>query len=133
VRLAENHCPKGHGPKVRLGDGAWRCRPCHNAKLREYYKNNPRPLRRYDPVTGLQKKWGLTMADLDAMLEAQGGVCAICKGVDWGHRRASIDHCHKTGQIRGLLCHKCNIGLGHYNDDPELLIAAAQYLKERSQ
>ncbi len=47
-------------------------------------------------------------------------------------RRLSIDHDHNTGDIRGLLCHNCNVAIGHLNDDPELLDAAAGYLRTAS-
>ena len=61
-------------------------------------------------------------------LAAQGGVCAICSRTD---ERLSLarDHCHRTGAWRGLLCGRCNKGLGLFNDSPELLMAAADYVK----
>ena len=51
--------------------------------------------------------------------------CAICQKSDL---RLSVDHCHSTGQIRGWLCHNCNVGLGHFKDDTDLLRAAINYL-----
>ena len=62
------------------------------------------------------------------MLVEQNGVCAICKKTCTIRKRLSIDHDHKTGGIRKLLCSRCNSGLGFFLDDPELLIAAAKYL-----
>lgn len=53
------------------------------------------------------------------------GRCAICKRQD---TRLCIDHCHKTGRIRGVLCHRCNSGIGSFRDNPTLLTAAAAYL-----
>jgi hypothetical protein len=64
-----------------------------------------------------------------AILEAQDGRCAIC-GKFPTIRRLHVDHSHATGKIRGLLCHKCNVGLGHFNDDSDLLLKASEYLKK---
>lgn len=62
------------------------------------------------------------------MLLQQGGVCLICN--DPGDRQAlGVDHCHATGLVRGILCDKCNRGLGYFKDNPELLIAASIYLE----
>jgi hypothetical protein len=61
------------------------------------------------------------------LLSAQDGRCAIC-GAERGTRRLAIDHDHTTGFIRGLLCVRCNTGLGSFRDDPELLRKAIEYL-----
>jgi hypothetical protein len=76
-------------------------------------------------------QYGITCADYERMLQAQFGGCAICGR---GQSRSSddnlyIDHCHKTGRVRGLLCTACNAGLGQFQDDPKLLRRAARYLK----
>ncbi len=63
----------------------------------------------------------------------QNGVCKICNKENQDRRKSkflAIDHCHDTGKFRGLLCHKCNLGLGHFNDDPKLLRVAADYLEQ---
>ena len=62
------------------------------------------------------------------MLRRQGGVCGICKRKP-GKRRLCVDHDHKTGQVRGLLCGRCNSGNGFYGDDPRLTRAATAYLE----
>jgi hypothetical protein len=74
----------------------------------------------------LRKTYGLTLEDYEAMLEAQDYGCAICGGQ--GSRRLVVDHCHATERVRGLLCDKCNIGLGWFRDDPELMDRAIGYL-----
>lgn len=86
----------------------------------------------YQANWGLQKNFGLTIDDYNQILKKQNGVCAICfkksekaKG-RWG--KLYVDHCHKTGKIRGLLCNRCNLGLGHFEDSPELLFSATNYL-----
>lgn len=73
------------------------------------------------------KKYGLTEADYQLLLEKQGYVCAVC-GNKPLLRRLAVDHCHKTGNVRGLLCRKCNQGIGHFNDDPKKLKKAIEYL-----
>lgn len=72
------------------------------------------------------KKYGMTPQQHQAILEEQKGLCRICKET---LGRVHIDHDHKTGAVRGLLCHKCNVGLGHFRDDPALLREAAIYLE----
>lgn len=75
-------------------------------------------------------KFGITQAELDAMLEAQHNLCAICGN---GHvgvgTRLHIDHCHSTGRIRGLLCGKCNTAVGLLDDSPERAEQLAAYLR----
>jgi hypothetical protein len=81
----------------------------------------------------LKSRWNLSLEEFQALLDAQDGVCAICKQPENPayKRRLAIDHDHITGNIRGLLCHMCNTGLGKFGDNPELLIAASNYLKEQ--
>lgn len=74
----------------------------------------------------LSSQYQLTVADYDRMVEAQSGRCAICHGQP---PRLVVDHDHATGQIRGLLCHKCNVGLGALGDDLGGLLAAVAYLE----
>ena len=71
--------------------------------------------------------YGLTIAEYDAILEAQGGGCAIC-GRSPGRKRLPVDHNHETGEIRGLLCLACNRAVGLLGDDPDLARRAAEYL-----
>lgn len=71
-------------------------------------------------------RYGLSLAQYHALLARQGNACAICRKAA---RVLCIDHCHMTGRVRGLLCRKCNGGLGFYDDDPELLRAALAYLE----
>jgi hypothetical protein len=71
---------------------------------------------------------GLTDAEYDALLASQGGLCAICRG-GFGSPGDRIDHDHDTGRVRGLLCHNCNVALGHFRDDPLILARAAAYVR----
>lgn len=78
---------------------------------------------------GRLKKYGLTIAQYHQLHEQQSGRCRICDRAlsDGVH----IDHDHATLVVRGLLCPKCNIGLGHFEDDPQRLRRAAAYLKSK--
>ena len=95
--------------------------------------NNSKILRR----AMLKKKYGMSELDYDTMLAAQNMGCAICGSLEPNGRVGlcgpvfHVDHCHKSGQIRGLLCHYCNVGLGHFGDDILTLARAITYV-ERS-
>lgn len=77
------------------------------------------------------KKYGITPEDKAAMFDRQGGRCAICLDVlvPRGTGGMSIDHCHETGDVRGLLCRGCNQGLGHFRDSEAALENAIKYLR----
>jgi len=76
----------------------------------------------------LKNNYGIGIAEFDAMLAGQGGVCAICKKSDWPINGPHVDHDHATGRIRGILCHKCNAALGYLGDNHLIAQAAANYL-----
>ncbi len=81
----------------------------------------------------LKNTYGITKADHDLLYEEQGGVCKICKKEGFlssakHKKKLAVDHDHETGRVRGLLCHNCNRGLGLFQDDPEILKNAIEYL-----
>lgn len=78
----------------------------------------------------VRRTYGITIQRVKEMLVEQGGTCAICKKAE-GYNFPHVDHCHSTGKVRGLLCQKCNHGIGLFSDDPDRLRAAADYI-ERS-
>lgn len=73
--------------------------------------------------------YGVTQADYDAQLAKQNGVCAICEGKNSPGKRLVIDHDHITHKFRGLLCDKCNMGIGMLRDSPAMLKVALAYLE----
>jgi len=77
------------------------------------------------PAQHLRRKYGLTEAERDELIASQGGTCCICLSAPAVH----VDHCHKTGRVRGVLCFNCNSGLGLLRDDPEAAYRAADYLE----
>lgn len=77
-------------------------------------------------------KYGLTSQDYDTMLEAQNNACAICGKIPRMGDQLVVDHCHKSGVTRELLCRSCNTLLGFANDQIELLQKAIEYLKKHT-
>jgi len=94
----------------------WRAR--HAVRLRVSESYGQRYLRRY----------GLLKEDFELLLKLQKGVCAICKKSPRANKRLAVDHDHKTGAVRGLLCDKCNHALGELDDSPSLFRSALRYL-----
>lgn len=85
---------------------------------------------------GLRQRYGLSQEEFSVLLKKQNGCCAICEEVfvpTKTHPRLSVDHDHKTKTIRGLLCHKCNVGLGLFRDSETYLQNALAYLKTAKQ
>lgn len=80
-----------------------------------------------------KRKFGITPERYSELLQSQNGLCAICNQPETATRLGkvkalAVDHCHKSGGIRGLLCSDCNTGIGKLKDDPKVLLAAIQYL-----
>lgn len=73
-------------------------------------------------------RYGITLQEKEKMLEEQDGKCAICERIILG--RSCVDHDHKTGKIRKILCDSCNTGIGFFGDSSSLLLKAASYLME---
>lgn len=106
-----------------------------------YYQHNKERLLLWQKERNLSKPefrrnnyllstYGITIEDYNKMFEQQNGCCAICnKHQSEFKNRFHIDHNHITGKIRGLLCQKCNHGLGLFQDSSEILVIASEYLK----
>lgn len=103
------------------------CKQCGLQLNKEWYKNRS-DIKIRDG--NLQRNYGITSMEYEQILKRQGGGCIIC-GSRVGNKRTKflhIDHDHSTGCIRGLLCSRCNTGLGLFHENPELLRAALDYL-----
>lgn len=100
-----------------------------NARLR--HAANPERKRSLQ----LKTNYGITLDDYRSMYREQEGKCAICgtSCPDHGKMGLVVDHCHKNGHVRKLLCTHCNKGIGQFKEDPEILQKAIEYLKERGQ
>lgn len=99
--------------------------------LDKLLKNNPE----YFKEKHIQYQYGMTAEEYAVMVIRQGNNCATCgKPADETHRkRLFVDHCHRTGKIRGLLCQHCNTALGMVKDDVNVLSSLIAYLQENTQ
>lgn len=95
------------------------------AKVRAYNKRNPRQ----KINNRLQNSYGITLEEFEQLLIDQNNCCAICGTEHKKEQSLHVDHNHNTGEVRGLLCHNCNFGIGHFQDDFNLLIKASEYIK----
>lgn len=115
------------------GDGfSYYCRECTNRIAR---KNSKKPStqsyrKKYMRELAL-KKYGLTLADFEKRIADQEGKCAICsEELKLGTGGCGVDHDHATGRVRGILCRLCNVGVGHFRENPELFARAMKYLTQ---
>jgi hypothetical protein len=129
--------------KYGVGGRRSRCKACQKittSAKRKALWSNPEwraKNRNHHRDYNLRRTYGISRAEYFSKLEAQGGLCAICGLPETAFKKKSktelrelcVDHCHKTGNVRDLLCHKCNHGLGQFRDNPSLLLAAIAYLE----
>lgn len=128
------------------------CRTCQEHKAAEYFYTHPKAkdgrlrhckscviskqnVHRADPKVPaalrdnrLRRQYGIDSKDYDWLHNLQGGLCAICRRPERDGSRLAVDHCHTTGNVRGLLCMPCNTDIGKLQDSPEVLQSAIRYL-----
>jgi hypothetical protein len=97
------------------------CKPCARKQYKEYY-----PTRGRD--SQLKRTYGITLSQRNELIEQQEGKCKICKVELAGGKHTHIDHDHNTGRIRGILCNHCNVGIGMFKNDKELVHKIIEYL-----
>lgn len=130
--LEEFHANK-HNPDGK----SWTCRPCsvasviksrqknpesHRAASRRWARDNP------DMIFAARlRKYGITLDDYKILFARAGGVCEICHTHDT-HYGLHVDHCHDTKIVRGLLCTRCNTGIGQFLHNEDRLMSAINYL-----
>ena len=100
------------------------CKPCKNVGQRKY-RQDPKG-KRQRKGWEVRRRYGIDIDHWESMREEQGHACAIC-----GDKQAAlvVDHCHESGEVRGLLCNSCNKGLGFAKDSEEILMGMINYLK----
>lgn len=118
------------------------CKSCNRIRVKAWREKNPekRALQSareartdYAKNKHLKYTFGITLEEYNKKLEAQRFACAICKQPETASlqgrvKQLSVDHCHTTGKIRGLLCTNCNMALGGFKDSPETMLAAIKYI-----
>ena len=114
-----------------MAKGARESKETWAAYMRDFRKRNPDACKRSD----LKKRFGISLETFNEMKQIQNHVCAICGNPETAidHRTKklrdlAVDHCHTTGNIRGLLCTRCNTAIGLLQDDVDLLAKAISYL-----
>lgn len=156
VKLAQEF----HKDKTRKGGFKYDCKLCVGAAHQEWTRKNasrineynkrryaerkargeryPSEAKEYKIAMSRKTRHGITQERYEEMLREQNNVCAICgqketaRGNGSGSKSLSVDHCHATGQVRGLLCHACNVALGLMKDDTARLSKAIEYLSGAS-
>jgi hypothetical protein len=108
------------------------CKVCDRLKSHTWRKADPIKTRECWRASKLKKKYNITNEKYENMKTEQNNKCAICDNVlGFGHLSA-IDHCHKTGMVRGLLCRGCNLLLGNAKDSTDILKSAILYLDKHA-
>lgn len=103
------------------------CKECEGKRSKLWYKNNKDKARENQ----LKNYYDITIEDYNKMFAEQEGKCKICGAHQTEfEKKLGVDHNHKTGKIRGLLCDNCNIGIGNLNHNPLILIKASKYLSK---
>lgn len=131
--------PKSDFAKDKTHKNGYRsiCKECTNKSAKATWKKNKHKYVETSREWYLQKKYGISIAEYNQILDEQNGVCKICDQPEVKKDRhtsetvrLAVDHCHTTGKVRGLLCVRCNLGIGRFEDNPELLRSAARYLED---
>lgn len=117
-------------PECR-GKSAARARENQRKASIAWAKRNPEKIRANSRRQALRRKYGITPEDYDEILKDQGGKCALCDGTKSGLKgnRMFVDHDHKTGEVRALLCFRCNLMIGHSRENIQVLRNAITYLE----
>lgn len=109
---------------IRAKNRQW-CKDCFNLWQREYYNKRPKIEKK---ALNSKRNYGVNSEKLQLMIKSNSNKCEICKTKFKDISKINIDHCHKTNKVRGLLCSKCNYGIGNFNDNTDLLNNAIKYI-----
>ena len=113
---------KGNNPRSQ-------CKECNTKEAIVWRKSNPAKVKRGNRRRCWRNRYGLDPDKVEKFLSTHNGNCDIC-GIPANGQAHAVDHCHKSGKFRGILCSNCNNGLGRFMDNPALLLRAAEYLNK---
>jgi Recombination endonuclease VII len=116
---------KNKAKKDGLQERCKSCRSKHHQTVKHLRKKPTKEQKRKQLI----KSYSLSVKEYETLLKNQNNKCAICYSENWGRISPCIDHCHVTGKVRGLLCNTCNMALGLFKDNMEILENAKNYLK----
>lgn len=134
-RVRENNNRYQHSEKRKASKDRWLAenpeKPAEYTKA--YRERNVEKTRAYEKKRGWLRNYGITIEEYEETLILQGRCCKICKQHESGFKKSlAVDHDHKTGKVRGLLCSNCNTALGLLKENLDLFENAVRYLKEHS-
>ncbi|KOV22118.1 endonuclease VII [Streptomyces sp. XY152] len=138
-RQRQDACGRKPRPRAAAPEGHEYCRRCEKTKPHSEWDRNrtasdglSKACKACRAIEGrarhLKRHYGLAEAGRDAMVDSRMGLCVICPKAPAIH----VDHCHKTGKVRGVLCFNCNSAIGKLGDDPDAVRRAAAYLEGTS-
>lgn len=112
--------------------GRGKCKDCVNAAARKIRVDKPERYARYRKRANeylKERRYGITQEDFNNMLVEQNNMCKICNSEFKNTKDTHIDHCHSTNKVRGLLCNGCNMALGQFGDNTDIMSMAIKYLQ----
>jgi hypothetical protein len=107
------------------------CKDCKNAAARQWRKDNPENTQKHlmrMRERNKERRYGITQEQFDQMLVDQNNKCKICDIEFKNTKDTHIDHCHNSSVVRGLLCNNCNVALGQFGDNTDIMDNAIKYL-----
>ena len=113
--------------------GRGKCKDCVNAAARKMRVDKPERYAKYKKRANeylKEHRYGITQKDFDKMLFEQNNVCKICSIEFKSTKDTHIDHCHNSNIVRGLLCNNCNLALGQFGDNTDIMSMAIKYLQK---
>lgn len=122
--------------KYRNGEDATyycsECRQCQKERSNKIYHSDRTKAANIHRSSARKWRYGITPAVYEQIKTKQENLCAVCHKPPPEGKHLFVDHCHSTGRIRGLLCGRCNLGIGHFDDSPKLFLAVIEYLQQET-
>lgn len=131
--MYKEFCKNGHKLSDTRRPGKSGCKICRYEYTKNYIKTRRWKYNKTQVGSRLKRVYGITLEQYNEMLLAQGNCCAICKSTNNGKhgetdKLFAVDHDHKTGKVRGLLCSSCNVTLGLIKEKVSTLVEMISYL-----